>query len=101
MVRSSACLQAATAIRPEVVYFLTDGDVNTTRAGRKLKMLLDARGRTFSLLTFGMGAGLEGPFADNLIQIAKANGGTYRPVEVTPQMEELARSNPRRYHQAK
>jgi VWA domain-containing protein len=94
-------IQVATAIRPDVVYFLTDGDVNTTRDGRKLKLLLDTQGRTFSIHTFGMGAGTEGKFAENLLQIAKANGGTYRPVDVTPQMQEMAKKNPRKYHKAR
>ena len=84
-------LEAATAIQPDVVYFLTDGKVNTTPDGRKLRIFLESQGRTFPIHTFGMGAGTRGEFAENLINIAQANGGTYRPVDVLPAMQELAK----------
>ncbi len=94
-------IRAATATRPDVVYFLTDGDINTTQDGRKLRALLDATGRSFSIHTFGMGTGDNTEHEENLRRIAEANGGTYRQVDVTPAMKELARKNPRTSHKKK
>lgn len=94
-------IEAAAATRPDVVYFLSDGGVNTTKDGRKLRALLDATGRRFSIHTFGMGTGNRGKFAENMVNIAKANGGTFRAVDVPPAMQELAKKNPRAYHKKK
>ena len=94
-------IRAATATRPDVVYFLTDGDVNTTKDGRKLKALLDATNRSFSIHTFGMGTGGNAEHEENLRRIAEASGGTYRQVDVTPAMMELAKKHPRSYHKKK
>ncbi|MDC0937220.1 VWA domain-containing protein, partial [Pirellulales bacterium] len=91
-------LAVATQIEPDVVYFLTDGRVNTTRDGRKLQMFLDSAGRRFTIHTFGMGTGDEGEAATQLQQIAAANGGTFKSVEITAAHRALAREKNRPYH---
>ena len=91
-------LEAATSIDPDVVYFLTDGRVNTTRDGRKLRMFLESADRRFTIHTFGMGTGEAGEAAEQLQQIAAANGGTFKAVEITTEHRVRAREKGRRYH---
>ncbi len=91
-------IQSAAAIRPDAVYLLTDGDVNTTQDGRKLAALLDTRGREFPIHTFGIGMSEQTQAADNLRQVAEANHGTFRAVEVSPEAKARAREKKRPYH---
>lgn len=91
-------LAAATSINPDVMYFLTDGRVNTTKDGRKLKMFLDDGGRNFVIHTYGMGTGDEGTAAEQLQQIAAANGGDFRAIEITAEHRRRAREKNRPYH---
>ena len=48
-------IQAATAIRPDVVYFLTDGDVNTTRDGRSSSCFSMRKGEHFPSIPLAWG----------------------------------------------
>lgn len=91
-------IQAAATIRPDAVYLLTDGDVNTTQDGRKMAALLDTRGRDFPIHTFGIGMGEHTNAADNLRQVAEANHGTFRTVEVSREAKERAKAKNRPYH---
>jgi hypothetical protein len=89
---------AATMIRPDAVYLLTDGDVNTTPDGRKLAALLDTTGRDFPIHTFGIGMRESSKAAANLRQVAEANDGTFRIVEVSPEAKARAKQMNRPYH---
>jgi von Willebrand factor type A domain len=89
---------AASVIRPDAVYLLTDGDVNTTPDGRKLDALLDTTGRDFPIHTFGIGMGDSTKAADNLRRVAEANGGTFRIVDVSDEAKTRAKTMNRPYH---
>ncbi|NOY41286.1 MAG: VWA domain-containing protein [Planctomycetes bacterium] len=91
-------LAAATAIRPDVVYLLTDGDLDSTRDQRRLRFLLDRTGRSFPIHTFGIGTGKTGKAAQKLKQVAEANGGSFRAVEIAPDAVVLAKIKARVYH---
>jgi hypothetical protein len=89
-------IQAAAMIRPDAAYLLTDGDINTTRDGRKLAALMDTRGRDFPIHTFLIGKSSKA--AENLRLVAEANKGTFRIVEVTPEARIRAKQMNRPYH---
>jgi hypothetical protein len=91
-------MAAATAIRPDVVYLLTDGDLDSTRDQRRIRFLLDSSGRTFPIHTFGLGTGKTSKAAGKLKQVAKANGGTFQAVEVAADAVALAKIKKRPYH---
>ena len=89
-------IQAAAMIRPDVAYLLTDGDIDTTRDGRKLAALVDTRGRDFPIHTFLIGKSSKAE--ENLKLVAEANKGTFRAVEVTPEARTRAKQMNRPYH---
>ena len=91
-------IQAAAMIRPDAVYLLTDGNIDTTRDGRKMDALLDTRGRDFPIHTFGIGMGENSKAAENLRMVAEANEGTFRVVEVSAEAETRAKQMNRPYH---
>lgn len=91
-------IMAATMIRPDAVYLLTDGNVDTTKDGRKLDALLDTRGRDFSIHTFGIGMSEHTKAADNLRRVAEANRGTFRIIEVSEEARQQAKKRNRPYH---
>ncbi len=94
-------IEAATMIRPDVVYLLTDGDLDSTRDQRRMAYLLNARGRKFKIHTFGMGTGEKGRAAEKLRLVADANDGTFRAVEVSDVFKEAALEKKRPYHDKK
>ena len=87
---------AASMIRPDVVYLLTDGDVNTTQDGRKLGALLDRTGRDFPIHTFLIGKSAKAE--ENLRLVAEANEGTFRVVEISDEAKARAKQMNRPYH---
>jgi hypothetical protein len=89
---------AAGMIKPDALYLLTDGDIDTTRDGRKLAALVDSRGRDFPIHTFGIGMGEGTKAANNLQAVADANGGKFRIVEISSEAKKLAREKKRPYH---
>jgi hypothetical protein len=89
---------AAGMIKPDALYLLTDGDIDTTRDGRKLAALVDSRGRDFPIHTFGIGMSEGSKAAVNLQTVADANGGKFRIVEISPEAKKLAREKNRPYH---
>ncbi|MEQ8208608.1 MAG: VWA domain-containing protein [Lacipirellulaceae bacterium] len=91
-------LKAAITTRPDTVFLLTDGRVNTTRDGRKLAAFLDSRGRRFAIHTFGMGTSPTSQATLQLKEIAAANGGRFKQIEITEEMKSLARERRRPYH---
>jgi len=92
-------IEAATRIRPEVVYLLTDGELQTTKTGWKFKLLLGGTDREFAIHTIGLGTGNDTVAADQLQQVADANRGTFRAVEISPDAAARANAHPRPYHQ--
>ncbi len=91
-------IEAATMIRPDVVYLLTDGDLDSTRDQRRMAFLTDARGRKFPIHTFGLGTGEKSRPADKLRLVAEANGGTFRAVTVSAEARARAQQKSRPYH---
>jgi hypothetical protein len=91
-------IAAAGMIKPDALYLLTDGDINTTRDGRKLAALVDSRGRDFPIHTFGIGMSEGTKAAINLQSVADANGGKFRIVEISPEAKQRAREKNRPYH---
>ncbi len=91
-------MEAATMIRPDVVYLLTDGDLDSTRDQRRMGYLLDTRGRKFPIHTFGLGTGENSKPADKLRQVAEANDGTFRAVKVSTEARARAEEKNRPYH---
>ena len=89
---------AATAIRPDAVYLLTDGDLDTTRDQRRIRFLLDSSARSFPIHTFGLGTGKQSKAAAKLKQVADANNGSFRAVEIEPDAVALAKIKNRPYH---
>lgn len=91
-------LKAALSIRPDVVYLLTDGDLDSTRDQRRMEYLLHGTGGTVPIHTIGMGTGTIGAGATKLKQVAEANGGSFRAVDIEPKAKELADAKDRPYH---
>jgi hypothetical protein len=91
-------IQAAAMIQPDAVYLLTDGNIDTTRDGRKVDALLDTRARDFPIHTFGIGMGENSKASENLRLVAEANEGTFRIVEVTAEAKARAKQMNRPYH---
>ncbi len=89
-------LAAAQVIQPDVVFLLTDGKLFTTVEKRAL--LLDPTGRHYPIHTFGLGVSQEGKTSEELRQVAEANGGTFRAIQVPKKMKTLAQEKPRPYH---
>jgi hypothetical protein len=87
-------LAAAISIRPDVVYFLSDGKIYSDR---DLQQLL-ASGKPFPIHTFGVGLGNGTVSREKLQLVADANGGEFSEAEITPFNRDLARVQPRAYH---
>ena len=73
-------LRAALALRPEVIFFLTDADLMTS--GDVQAILADAGSTRIQAVEFGRGVELSG-LANPLRTLAHATGGTYRYIDVT------------------
>lgn len=91
-------LAAAASIHPDNVFLLTDGDLDSTRDQRRMRFLLDPRGRDFPIHTVGLGTGEGSKAADKLRQVAEANRGTFRAVSVTKDARESAKESTRPYN---
>ncbi|TWU24700.1 VWA domain-containing protein [Bythopirellula polymerisocia] len=91
-------IEAAQMIRPDAVYLLTDGDLDSTRDQRRMAYLLNSQGRRFPIHTFGMGTGEKGRAADKLRQVAEANRGIFRAVKVSTAAKDAALEKRRPYH---
>jgi hypothetical protein len=81
-------IQAALAMRPDAVYILGDGAF-TDRTGT---ILTAPHNRRTVIHTVGMEVSERGE--RELQAIAKANHGTYRLVNSTPEAKAMARANP-------
>jgi len=94
--RIDEAMEAAQVIEPDTVFLLTDGKLFTTET--KEKILLDGAGRNFPIHTFGMGVKANSTAARELQLVAKANRGTYRAIQVSPEAKSLAKEKSRPYH---
>jgi len=92
-------LAAAEVIRPDAIFLLTDGNLFTTE--KKKALLLNRAGRKYAIHTFGLGVGKQTQTADRLKQIAEANQGTFRAIQVTDEIKVLAKEKQRPYHNKK
>jgi len=81
-------MQAALALRPDVIYILGDGAFTDDTA----KFLTAPHQRRVVINTFGMEVNDKG--RKELQRIAKANDGTYKAVRTTPAMVQFAKQNP-------
>jgi hypothetical protein len=72
-------LRAALALRPEVVFFLTDADLMTN--SDVSQVLAEAGTTRIQAVEFGRGGDLGG--ANPLRRLAHSTGGTYRYIDVT------------------
>jgi Ca-activated chloride channel family protein len=90
-------LNAAMSIQPDTVILLSDGRV---QGEKKMAALLNANQGVAPIHTVGIGLGAGKTARENLQQIAEANGGEFREAEVPDEMKQLARKEPRPYHDA-
>ncbi len=93
-------IQAADQARPDVVYLLTDGQLDQTRDQRRLAALLDRRGRDYPIHTFGFLAGGWGSkkAEEQLRQVAEGNEGTFRMIKLTDEAVVRSKEKNRPYH---
>ena len=71
-------LRAALALRPEVIFFLTDADLMTESDVAEIRRM--ARTTRIQAVEFGRGADLGG--SGPLRKLATATGGSYRYIDV-------------------
>lgn len=95
-------LELAYKLEPDVVYLLCDGrDWDRVRASYKVEAVRHLRTtpnpRGIPVHTLGMGCQQDSD-RENLAAVARVNSGTFREVEVTPAMIELANRRQRPYH---
>jgi hypothetical protein len=89
-------LAGVISIEPDVVFLLSDGRI---QGEKKMAFLLQAGGGEFKIHTVGVGLGANADASRrNLQEIAAANGGDFREAAVPEEMRDLARDNPRPYH---
>jgi hypothetical protein len=72
-------LKTALALRPEVIFFLTDADLMTTADVQEI--LGQARSTRIQAVEFGRGLDLD--TSNPLRRLATGTGGTYRYIDVT------------------
>ncbi len=95
-------LTLAYELKPDVVYLLCDGrDWDLVRASYKVEAVrllrTTANPLGIPVHTLGMGCKTDGD-RENLATVARVNFGTFREVEVTPALVEIARQRNRPYH---
>jgi hypothetical protein len=79
--RHEAALKQAIALRPDVIFFLTDADEPRLSAGQLHEIHRQAGGITINAIEFGLGPKQTG---DNfLVRLARENGGQYAYVDVS------------------
>ena len=89
-------LAGAISIEPDTVFLLSDGRI---QGEKKITFLLNAGGGDFPIHTVGVGLSSGAVVSrQNLLEIAEANGGDFREAAVPKEMRDLARANPRPYH---
>ncbi|MEO2045026.1 MAG: vWA domain-containing protein [Pirellulales bacterium] len=95
-------LEIASNMRPDVIYLLSDGrDWRRVRAQHKVEgvqnLLTTTNVNQIPIHTLGMGCQRDID-RENLAAVAKNNSGTFREVQIHPDMIEQAKRNNRPYH---
>ena len=95
-------LHAAYKFEPDVVYLLCDGrGWDLVRASYKVeavnRLKTEPNPQGIPVHTLGMGCKKDSN-RENLASVARVNSGTFREVEVSPAMVEVARQRNRPYH---
>ena len=75
-----SALRAGLALRPEVIFFLTDADLMNTNDAQSI--ITEAGATRIQAVEFGRGAEMAGTL-NPLRKLATATGGTYRYIDVT------------------
>jgi hypothetical protein len=95
-------LEAAFAMKPDVIYLLCDGrDWDRVRASYKVEAVkrLKSEGNPHRIPVHTLGMGCKDQSdRENLTSVARANSGTFREVQVTAALVEVARQRNRPYH---
>jgi hypothetical protein len=95
-------LEIASNMRPDVIYLLSDGrDWRRVRAQHKVEgvqnLLTTTNVNQIPIHTLGMGCQRDID-RENLAAVAKNNSGTFREIQIHPNMIEQAKRNNRPYH---
>lgn len=95
-------MEAACDLRPDVIYLLCDGrDWDRVRASYKVeaveRLKTEPNPLGIPVHTLGMGCKVDSD-RENLASVARANSGSFREVQITPAMVEVARQRNRPYH---
>lgn len=88
-------IAVAQMIEPDTVFLLSDGRIT---GEKKMSYLLAGETRPFPIHTFAVGMGASIAGRRNLEAIAAANGGEFRESDIPAEMKDLARRQPRPYH---
>jgi von Willebrand factor type A domain len=83
-------IELAASLRPDAVYILSDGDINSPRTMQKMT---EANDWQFVIHTLGMGV-KKPVHADNLTAIAQAHHGKFQMVQATPAAAQMAKQHP-------
>ena len=83
-------IDLAASLHPDVVYILSDGDINSPRTMQKMT---EANDWQFVIHTLGMGV-KKPAAADNLSAIAGAHHGTFQMVQALPAAVQMAKQHP-------
>ena len=83
-------IELAAALHPDVVYVLSDGDINSPRTMQKVT---EANDWEFVIHTLGMGV-KKPAVAENLNAIAQAHRGKFKMVQADPAAVHMARQHP-------
>lgn len=87
-------VELASTLDPEVVYLLSDGDIRSTRV---MQRLTTTDAWPFYIHTLGMGA-RNRQHAENLVNIAQVNRGTFTFVDADPAALRRSLAKPLPYH---
>jgi hypothetical protein len=95
-------LEIACSMRPDAIFLLSDGrDWQRVRADYKVRgvqqLLTTTNANRIPIHTLGMGC-QRNVDRENLTAVAKINSGTFREVQIQPDMVEQAKRNNRPYH---
>jgi hypothetical protein len=87
-------MELASSLNPQVVYLLSDGAIH---GAATMRFMTDDHDWPFAIHTLGMTV-RNAEDAGKLQTIAAAHGGTFRAVEPSPELVQLARQRPIKYN---
>lgn len=92
--RLDLAMKVVDGLAPSAVYLMSDGDI---RSDYIIRSLTDPGERDYTIHTFGMTV-KKPEYAELLFAIARANGGSFTPVGITPAAAQLSRRRQIPYH---